>query len=67
VQTAFVELQISCSNQLSYAGIYHVNESNKVRVIDRLSIAQADKNESQEKRYQLRVVWVKCKGGDYEN
>jgi hypothetical protein len=53
--------------QLSYAGIYHVNESNKVRVIDGLSIAQADKNESQEKRYQLRVVWVKCKGGDYEN
>jgi hypothetical protein len=38
-------------NQLSYAGIYYINQSNKVRVIDGLLIAQAGENESQKKRY----------------
>jgi hypothetical protein len=42
-------------------------KSSKVRVIDGLAIAQAGKNESHEKRYQLRVVGLNIEGGGYEN
>lgn len=42
------------------------NEAWTIRC-DGLSIAQAGKNRSQEKRYQSRVIGLNVAGGDYEN